>query len=275
MKQLGAGQTAYFASDLHLSERTPRTLEAFEAWVASIATDNTLIYLIGDLFEVWCGDDYSNTTSERFCTALLSAQAAGATVFLMHGNRDFLMGDAFAEQCGAELLPDPEFLNAGGLVNLITHGDALCTDDKAYQKFRAESRDEVWQKRFLSLPIEQRLAIAQQARAESKNHKASMASDIMDVNDLAVKDCLNGRWPDGTFVGKNDVIIHGHTHRSAVHLNGGNISRQIAPKKGTLEAGMRLVLPDWNFDAPKPGLTKGGYLKLESDAGFELVAWAA
>jgi UDP-2,3-diacylglucosamine hydrolase len=188
----------------------------------------------------------------------------------MHGNRDFLIGDEFAEQCGAELLPDPDFLKVGGLISLVTHGDALCTDDKAYQKFRTESRDESWQQRFLTLPLEQRLAIAQQARAESKSHKANMTSDIMDVNAHAVEECLNGRWPDGTFVGKNDVIIHGHTHRCAVHQAG-----QIAGKKGKLQPGMRIVLPDWNFDTPTPESTKGGYLRLDANAEFELVAWTA
>lgn len=270
LKQLGLGQTAYFASDLHLSAQTPRTLEAFESWMASVATENTLIYLIGDLFEVWCGDDHSEETSKRFANGLLSAKSSGATLYLMHGNRDFLIGDQFAEQCEAELLPDPEFLKVGGLVGLITHGDALCTDDKAYQKFRAESRDEAWQQRFLSLPIESRLAIAQQARAESKSHKAHMSSDIMDVNPDAVKSCFSGRWPDGTFVGKNDVIIHGHTHRCAVHHAGQNL-----PTKGKLQAGMRIVLPDWDFDTPTQGHTRGGYLKLEPDGEFELVAWEA
>ena len=270
MKQLGIGQTAYFASDLHLSVRTPRTLAAFEAWLASVANDNTLIYLIGDLFEVWCGDDYSDECTERFRTALTSAQSAGASLHLMHGNRDFLLGDVFAEQCAAELLPDPEFFSIAGLVNLITHGDALCTDDKAYQKFRAESRDELWQQRFLSLPLENRLAIAQQARTESKNHKANMDLDIMDVNPEAVSKCLAGRWPDGTFIGKNDVIIHGLTHRCAVHLAGNSM-----PKSGRLQAGMRIVLPDWNFDSPTPERPKGGYLKVESDAAFELVTWTA
>jgi UDP-2,3-diacylglucosamine hydrolase len=274
VKQLGTRQTAYFASDLHLSANTPRTLEAFEAWMASIANDNTLIYLIGDLFEVWCGDDYSDTTTERFCKTLQSARSSGATVFLMHGNRDFLIGEEYADQCGAELLPDPEFLNAGGLISLITHGDALCTDDKPYQKFRLESRDESWQQRFLGLPIEHRLAIAKQARAESKSHKANMALDIMDVNATAVTECLNGRWPDGTFVGKNDVIIHGHTHRCAVHLSGQQ-AQKCEQQKGKLQPGMRIVLPDWNFDTQSPERTKGGYLKLEADAEFELVAWTA
>jgi UDP-2,3-diacylglucosamine hydrolase len=270
VKQLGTRQTAYFASDLHLSEHTPRTLEAFEAWMASIADDQVLIYLIGDLFEVWCGDDYSDLSTQRFSNTLQSARSTGASVFLMHGNRDFLIGDEFAEQCGAELLPDPDFLKVGGLISLVTHGDALCTDDKAYQKFRTESRDESWQQRFLTLPLEQRLAIAQQARAESKSHKANMTSDIMDVNAHAVEECLNGRWPDGTFVGKNDVIIHGHTHRCAVHQAG-----QIAGKKGKLQPGMRIVLPDWNFDTPTPESTKGGYLRLDANAEFELVAWTA
>ena len=130
---------AFFASDLHLSEETPKTLEAFEIWLASVAQADTLIFLLGDVFEVWYGDDYSDPTTERVAHAIQSAHATGAKVYFMHGNRDFLLGETFAETAEFEILPDPEFLLVHHKVVLITHGDQLCTDDKAYQKFRQQS----------------------------------------------------------------------------------------------------------------------------------------
>jgi len=262
---------AYFASDLHLSEHTPRTLEAFENWLASVAHEDSLVFLLGDLFEVWYGDDYSDSTSERVIQATQSAKAAGAKVYFMQGNRDFLLGEEFAEQAEFEILPDPEFLLVNHQVVLITHGDQLCTDDKVYQKFRLQSRDEKWQQNLLAMPLDKRIEMGKAIRSESKEHKANSALSIMDANIHAVAETFRGKWPDGYYIGKSDVILHGHTHRCAIHPS----LESIAPAKpestqGQLEKGMRIVLPDWNFDEPEKNRLKGGFLKLMASGEFSL-----
>lgn len=262
---------AYFASDLHLSEHTPRTLEAFENWLASVAHEDSLVFLLGDIFEVWYGDDYSDSTSERVIQATQSAKAAGAKVYFMHGNRDFLLGDEFAEQAEFEILPDPEFLLVNHQVVLITHGDQLCTDDKVYQKFRLQSRNEKWQQDLLAMPLEKRIEMAKAIRSESKEHKANSALSIMDANIQTVADSFQGKWPDGYYIGKSDVILHGHTHRCAIH----HTLESAAPTKpestqGQLEKGLRIVLPDWNFDEPEKNRLKGGFLKLMATGEFSL-----
>lgn len=262
---------AFFASDLHLSEHTPKTLDAFENWLANVAQENSLIFLLGDLFEVWYGDDYSDTSSERVIQAVQSAKSAGAKVFFMHGNRDFLLGETFAEKAGFEIIPDPEFLLVNHQVVLITHGDQLCTDDKAYQKFRLQSRDEKWQQNFLSMPLEQRIEMAKAIRSESTMHKANSALSIMDANLQAVAESFQGKWPDGYYVGKSDVILHGHTHRCAIHPT----LVSPAPAKpestqGELQKGLRLVLPDWDFDAPEENRPKGGFLKMLATGEYSL-----
>ncbi|KYP11554.1 MAG: hypothetical protein A0129_06785 [Limnobacter sp. CACIAM 66H1] len=271
MIEIPPSGAAFFASDLHLSEQTPNTLEAFENWLANVAQDQTLIFLLGDLFEVWYGDDYSDSSSKRVTQAVQSAKSAGATLYFMHGNRDFLLGDQFAEEAGLEILPDPEFLLVNHQIVLITHGDQLCTDDKTYQKFRLQSRDDKWQKNFLSLPLQQRIEMAKAIRSESKIHKANSAMSIMDVNLQAVAESFKGNWPDGYYVGKSDVILHGHTHRCGIHHTL-NAPAPITPEsaQGQLQKGQRIVLPDWNFDEPEKNRPKGGFLKLDSKGEFSL-----
>jgi len=262
---------AFFASDLHLSEQTPYTLEAFENWLASVSQEDSLVFLLGDLFEVWYGDDYSDNTSERVIQAVQSAKSAGAKVYFMHGNRDFLLGETFAENAGFEILPDPEFLLVNHKVVLITHGDQLCTDDKAYQKFRLQSRNEKWQANLLAMPLEKRIEMASAIRSESKMHKANSALSIMDANIQTVAESFQGKWPDGYYVGKSDVLLHGHTHRCAIHptLNS-KASATPESTQGQLESGLRIVLPDWNFDEPEKNRPKGGFLKLLSNGDFSL-----
>ncbi|MCR2746651.1 UDP-2,3-diacylglucosamine diphosphatase [Limnobacter parvus] len=262
---------AFFASDLHLSEHTPHTLDAFENWLASVSQDDALIFLLGDLFEVWYGDDYSDATSNRVVQAIQSAKSAGAKVYFMHGNRDFLIGETFAEAAGLEILPDPEFLLVKHHVVLITHGDQLCTDDKPYQKFRTQSRDEKWQANFLALPLEKRIETANSIRTESKAHKANSALSIMDANTQTVAESFQGKWPDGYYIGKNDVILHGHTHRCAIHPD---LSSKAPTKpestQGELLKGLRIVLPDWNFDNPEKNRPKGGFLKMLATGEYSL-----
>lgn len=239
--------------------------------MASVAQENTLIFLLGDLFEVWYGDDYTDPVTTRFAQATRGAVSCGAKVFFMHGNRDFLLGDAFADHAEIEILPDPEFLSVGNTVVLLSHGDQFCTDDKAYQKFRLESRSEAWQNNFLALPLQQRIAIAKAMRKESAMHKSTSELSIMDVNAHAVEQTFKGRWPDGHFIGKNGVIVHGHTHRPAVH---GQANKPLAvptqSQEGELTDGQRIVLPDWDFDQPSANHHKGGFLALSPNRQFKL-----
>lgn len=274
MIEISEGQYAYFASDLHLSEKTPDTLTAFTRWLASVARADNLIFLLGDLFEVWLGDDHSDAVSIEVSKAIYNAKLTGARVFFMHGNRDFLLGEQFAETSGMEILEDPDFIRVGNQIILISHGDQLCTDDKAYQKFRLQSRDEAWKEGFLSRPIEERMAIAGSIRDESKRHKSSSALNIMDTNSDAVENAFKGKWPDGCLIGRSQVIIHGHTHRCAVH--GPETTPLHAAGQscsGQLENHTRIVLPDWNYDAIENTSQKGGYLQLTSDGQYTLTVF--
>ncbi len=261
---------AFFASDLHLSAQTPKTLDAFENWLANVAQPNALVFLLGDLFEVWFGDDHEDEITERVSQATQAASASGARVFFMHGNRDFLLGEAYADKAQFEILPDPEFLLVNHHVVLITHGDQLCTDDKAYQKFRLQSRDEKWQSNFLSQDLNKRREIAHAMRNESEAHKAKSAMAIMDVNQQAVNQAFKGKWPDGYFIGKSDVLLHGHTHRCAIHEAEQTTTQKPQSHQGTLKHGQRIVLPDWDFDHPRTQTPKGGFLKLTTNGEFQL-----
>nr|WP_306173670.1 UDP-2,3-diacylglucosamine diphosphatase [Limnobacter humi] len=263
--------TLYCASDLHLSRDTPHTLQAFENWLAGVATEDAIVWLLGDIFEVWYGDDYSDECTMRFERAVHSAVAAGATLSVMHGNRDFLLGEDFAERCGMTLQPDPEFFNIAGRVLMLTHGDALCTDDTAYQAFRRQSREVAWQKNLLSQPLNHRIALAKSIRQESTAHKANSALSIQDVNAVAVQEAFLGRWPDGDYIGPCHAMVHGHTHRCAVHIAGGKAIQ--GSHTGQLVDGIRIVLPDWNFDTPEPGQSKGGFLSIQANGAYALTVF--
>lgn len=269
MLNLPAGCKAYFVSDLHLSKDTPKTLEAFEHWLASVASSERQIFLLGDIFEVWLGDDYSDDLSVRVSKALLAAEAAGAKIHFMHGNRDFLIGEDYCERSGMDLLPDPEFIDCNNMALLITHGDQLCTDDKTYQKFRNLSRSDKWISDFLGKPIEERIQFAKMAREESKRHQSKVTSEIMDVNQADTEAVYKGRWPDGDYVGRTVAIIHGHTHRCAAH---GDEKPGLLTEsyEGQIRQGDRLVLPDWDFDSERRTGAKGGYLTLLPSGHFEM-----
>lgn len=262
---------AYFASDLHLCQETPKTLAAFEAWLDAIAQENTLIFLLGDVFEVWFGDDYTDSVTERFAAATRKAHESGSTVYMTHGNRDFLMANQFSQYAHIELLNDPEYLQVGKHTILLSHGDRLCTDDHAYQQFRQTSRSEVWQQQFLRLPLEHRIELATQMRAESKMHKANAILEIMDVNPEAISNVFEGLWPDGERLTASQVIIHGHTHRCAVHTEHG--STQAVSQQGSLSQNMRIVLPDWTDDSSDNNACRGGFLLLHPSEQYELEVW--
>jgi UDP-2,3-diacylglucosamine hydrolase len=235
-------------SDLHLSEATPRTLARFERFVAAEAAAHAELVILGDLFEAWVGDDDLDATlGRRVSTALAQATVAGQHVFLMHGNRDVLLGARFCAATGARLLADPAHARIQGTDWLLSHGDAWCVEDHAYQKFRAQVRAPAWQRAFLARTIEDRRAFVGAARAVSEADKRTKSFEIMDVTPAAVDAAL--RAAHGT------RIVHGHTHRPGVH-------------HGHLEgtAIERWVLPDWDFDVKKPADARGGYVAFTGGA---------
>ena len=201
-----------FISDLHLSSEHPHSSQLFMHFAELCAPQAESLYILGDLFEYWAGDDDLDTEFHQHITNTLRALAVqGTRVFIMHGNRDFLMDEKLAAACHATLLPEPTLLDLYGTPTLITHGDALCTDDAAYQQFRAMVRSEDWRTQFLALPLAQRKAQIEQLRKQSEHSKRVKAMDIMDVNTAAVHELLRQHhYPR---------LIHGHTHRLAKHLH--------------------------------------------------------
>jgi UDP-2,3-diacylglucosamine hydrolase len=232
-------QRALFISDLHLTSERPAANEAFFAFLEREVPGATALYILGDLFEFWVGDDDLADPLNAIVAGFLSnAAKAGTPVFLMHGNRDFLMADAFCKASGARLLSDPTVVDLFGRRTLLMHGDTLCTDDSAYQEWRALCRSETWQKPFLAQPLESRRSRMLELRRQSEQDKREKPSTIMDVNDEAVRTAL--REHDCT------QLIHGHTHRPAHH---------------TLDvdgrACDRWVLQDW--------YGRGGYLEVSPE----------
>jgi UDP-2,3-diacylglucosamine hydrolase len=197
-------------SDLHLCASRPHTTALFHHFIQNIAPPAEALYILGDLFEYWAGDDDLDTPLHQDITAQLkSLGKKGTQVFIMHGNRDFLMNVGLAVACHATLLSDPTFLELNGTPTLLTHGDALCIDDQAYQAFRKEVRDEAWQKSFLALPLAHRKAQIEVLRMRSEQEKQYKTMEIMDVNADAVNNLLRQYdYPR---------LIHGHTHRPSRH----------------------------------------------------------
>ncbi len=198
-----------FISDLHLDEARPRLIAAFEEFLAGEARAAHALYILGDLFESYIGDDDDAPLNARVARATRKLRDTGVPVYFMHGNRDFLLGEDFAEHAGMTGLDDPAVIELGGEPALLMHGDTLCTDDAAYLKFRALVRDPAWQRAFLSKPLDERRAFAAQARGESRRHTANAKPEIMDVNQTAVESTLRAHGVRR--------LIHGHTHRPATH----------------------------------------------------------
>jgi len=201
--------TRLFVSDVHLDAGAPEGVEQFLDFLRTQAADAEALYILGDLFEVWVGDDDPDPTKARVCEALRALTANGVGCFVLHGNRDFLIGRDFCRRTGSRLLADPVVADLDGERVLLTHGDALCTDDHSYQELRSSVRTPDWQRRFLALPLADRELIANQARAGSKDHTSRTIPNIMDVNQDAVSTAYRA-----TRVRR---IIHGHTHRPGVH----------------------------------------------------------
>lgn len=198
-----------FVSDLHLDSTAPAAIDQFVDWLGGEARSARAVYILGDLFESWIGDDDADPARERACAALRALTAAGVPCFVMRGNRDFMLGAGFEARTGCRLLPDPVIADLDGHSVLLTHGDLLCTDDHAYQELRSTVRNPAWQRRVLALPLATRSLLAGAARSGSKAHIERAAMAIMDVNDDAV-----ARLFRATGV---DCMIHGHTHRPAIH----------------------------------------------------------
>lgn len=198
-----------FISDLHLDPSRPTVTELFVGFMATRARQAAALYILGDLFEAWIGDDDPEPAHGPVIEAIHALVASGVPVYFMHGNRDFLIGTEFAARSGCTLLTDPTRIDLCGTPTLLLHGDSLCTDDQDYQAFRAMVREPQWQQQFVSKPVAERLAIAQQLRAISKESTQAKAEYIMDANPDTV---LNVLRETGV-----ERIIHGHTHRPAVH----------------------------------------------------------
>lgn len=201
-----------FISDLHLSREHPLSTQLFDHFIADVAPGAGALYILGDLFEYWAGDDdLADPFHAGVTDALRRLAANGTRLFIMRGNRDFLMDEALAAACSAALLPDPVMLDLYGMPTLLTHGDALCTADAAYQQFRAMVRGADWRSGFLAQPLRERKSQIEGMRAQSEQSKRGKAPDIMDVSEEAVLSLLRQyHYPR---------LIHGHTHRPAKHLH--------------------------------------------------------
>lgn len=236
----------FFISDLHLTPERPLPVQLFYRFIKECAPQTQALYILGDFFEAWVGDDDLAQPFHRdIATALKSLSEQGVAVFFLPGNRDFLIGQAFAEAAGLTLLDDPTEVELFGVPTLLTHGDIFCTDDATYQDFRQQVRTPAWQQHFLAQPLAQRHVQAKTLRERSEHAKAGKKPEIMDVNNAAIGKMLE--------VHPVKRIVHGHTHRPARHeypLNG--------------EIGERWVLPDW--------YENGGYLACD-EGGCRLSAF--
>lgn len=217
--------TTCFISDLHLCAERPETNAAFFEFMQTTGRDVESLYVLGDLFEYWIGDDQldHDPLAREVVAAFATNAAQGTAQWFMHGNRDFLIGERFAREARMSLLPDPTVIELGGERILLMHGDTLCTDDAAYQTFRKQVRNRDWQRDFLAKPYAEREAIALSLRSKSNVEKSMKTEAIMDVSISAV---------ERAFVEHScSVLVHGHTHRPATHQHGSCV---------------RQVLPDWH-----------------------------
>ncbi|MCL7946192.1 UDP-2,3-diacylglucosamine diphosphatase [Marinobacter sp. ATCH36] len=218
--------TTLFISDLHLEESRPDITNAFLRFLGEEARGVEQLYILGDFFEAWIGDDEHTPLQEQVAKALRAVSEAGTELFLMHGNRDFLIGEDYCNRIGATLLDDPTVVNLYGTPTLLMHGDSLCTADVEYQKFRANMRDPKWQQMILNRPLSERQTMARQLREISMAKNKGKEETIMDVTpDEVVKEM------EAHSVQR---MIHGHTHRPAVH----ELEANGKPAR-------RIVLGDW------------------------------
>lgn len=242
---------ALFISDLHLQASQPRTSQAFFDFLRQHAANTRQLYILGDLFEYWAGDDdLADPFNQGIVDALRQVGAAGVAVFWLAGNRDFLIGGEFARASGATLLTEPFVANIGGQRIALMHGDAQCTDDHAYMAFRAMVRQTAWQEEFLAQPLARRKAIIAGMRQGSREQQRNKSDDIMDVNKLAIAAAFEQS--------ASNIMIHGHTHRPARH---------VYEENGT--SFVRYVLPDWNYEGD---IARGGWIAIGTDGQITRVA---
>ena len=218
--------TTLFISDLHLTSERPAIARAFLDLLHNEAPKAEALYILGDLFEAWLGDDAMGPPHEPILQAFRALTGTGVPVYFVHGNRDFLVGETFAERSGCTLLPEAQVIDLYGTPTLLMHGDTLCIDDVDYQRFRAMVRNPEWQQQMLALPIDERIRLAREYRDASQTETAQKADDIMDANEGAVSQALSEHGVRH--------LIHGHTHRPAIH----RLSVDNQP-------GARIVLGDW------------------------------
>jgi UDP-2,3-diacylglucosamine hydrolase len=234
MKAKSPPDSILLISDLHLDPARPELTRAFCHFLDTSASQAGALYILGDFFNVWIGDDDDAPLCGEVSRALRQLAQSGTAIYLMHGNRDFLMGETWAAACGGTLIHEPYLLEQNGAQFLLAHGDALCTRDTDYMAFRAMVRDPEWQRAFLARPLDERRAFAAQARARSKTMSSNKPDDIMDVTPSEVERMLADN--------NATTLIHGHTHRPFVHKLAGHRTR--------------IVLGDWD--------ALGWYVRIEN-----------
>lgn len=216
-----------FISDLHLHESRPLITRAFFHFLHTQAKNAKQLYILGDFFDAWIGDDDDSPLNNEVASELKKLSDSGTDIFLMHGNRDFLLGDQFAALAGAKILEEPSVIDLYGQPTLLLHGDSLCIDDTDYIAFRKQVRSPLWQQQILAQPLAARRVLAAQLREKSQAMNSLKAEDIMDVNQAEVMRVMKDAGVKH--------LIHGHTHRPARHaltIDG--------------NAAERIVLGDWH-----------------------------
>jgi UDP-2,3-diacylglucosamine hydrolase len=201
--------SALFISDLHIDAGHPAIIGQFLSFLEGEARGASALYILGDLFESWVGDEAPDAAQSAAIAGIRALTGSGVPCFVMHGNRDFLLGPEFSRLSGALPLADPVIVTLYGERVLVMHGDALCTDDRAYQRLRATVRNDDWQRRFLGLSVDARRALAGAARQGSQAHTAGVAAHITDVNQHSVDEVLRAA--------QASMLLHGHTHRPGIH----------------------------------------------------------
>jgi UDP-2,3-diacylglucosamine hydrolase len=236
-----------YISDLHLAPERPQIIQLFERFVDEVAINSDRLYILGDFLEYWLGDDDNAEGLDNAFSALERLSKSGTNVFFMHGNRDFLVGDLLAKRCQFKIIFEPLVENINNQPVLLMHGDSLCTDDIEYQKFRNMVRNKKWQDEQLVKPLVEREKIAKSLREQSQLANASKSPDIMDVNQNAVVAAMKEH--------NVSLMIHGHTHRPAIHefkING--------------KEAKRIVLGDW--------YETGSYLRITEDNKMDLITFS-
>ena len=235
---------ALFIADLHLQPAMRKTTEAFLNFLQNQGKQAEQLYILGDLFEYWAGDDDMDSEAlQVILSAIRQVADSGTSVYWLSGNRDFLTGDHFLEVTGAKALPELAVVDFGTAKVILAHGDAQCTDDTAYMQFRKMVRNPAWQQQFLAMPLAQRKAVIASFRQDSKKTNQEKSADIMDVNASVIADLFRETGAS--------VMIHGHTHHPGRHVYRNEDGECV-----------RLVLSDWNLDGDTP---RGDWIEIGRD----------